>query len=95
MNGSQSGMTRLSYFARTSKVALSSGGAVVGSLLPIPGLNILTAGSFAGDWDSALNYELGRCSRTIWVWQNSIFNGFNDTVRGLSESNDAWEYFPI
>ena len=70
------------------KALMTSGGAVVGGSVPIPGLNILT--SFAGGY---IGSELGNMVMGgidgMWdkSWDNNLFKGFNKTVMSIGEKD--------
>lgn len=91
MNRAKSGMTPAqAILPELLRVILASGGAIAGSAVPVPGVNILTsiAGSFLGDWVGGKIMEWADAPEQSGIWKGSIFNGFNDAVRSLSESNE-------
>ena len=91
MNRAKSGMTPAqAILPELLRVILASGGAIAGGAVPVPGVNILTsiAGSFLGDWVGGKIMEWADAPEQSGIWKSSIFNGFNDAVRSLSESNE-------
>ena len=70
------------------KALLTSGAAVLGGMVPIPGVNILTsiAGSFAGAW---LGDQLMGGIDGIWdkSWDENLFKGFNNAVMGIGKAD--------
>ena len=70
------------------KALLTSGAAVLGGMVPIPGVNILTsiAGSFAGAW---LGDQLMGGIDSIWdkSWDENLFKGFNNAVMGIGKAD--------
>ena len=70
------------------KGLLTSGGAALGGLVPIPGVNILTsiAGGVGGNWlgDQMMNYADNNWNKS---WDNNFFKGFNNTVMGIGEKD--------
>ena len=70
------------------KTLMTSGAAILGGSVPIPGLNILTsfAGGTAGAWlgDKVMGGIDG-----IWdkSWDNNLFKGFNNTVMSIGEKD--------
>lgn len=72
------------------KALLTSGGAVLGGTVPIPGVNLLTsvAGSYAGNW---LGGQIQNWLDSQWdpSWDSSLFKGFNDTIRSIGSSDPS------
>lgn len=70
------------------KGLLVSGGAGLGSLVPIPGVNILTsiAGGLGAGWlgDQMMNYVDNNWSKS---WDNNFFSGFNNAVMEIGKSD--------
>ncbi len=70
------------------KALLTSGGAVLGGAVPIPGLNILTsfAGGWAGGW---LGDQLMQGIDGIWdkSWDENFFAGFNNAVIDIGKKD--------
>ncbi len=70
------------------KTLMTSGAAILGGSVPIPGLNILTsfAGGTAGAW---LGDKVMGGIDSIWdkSWDNNLFKGFNKTVMGIGEKD--------
>jgi len=70
------------------KTLMTSGAAILGGSVPIPGLNMLT--SFAGGY---IGSELGNMVMGgidgIWdkSWDNNLFKGFNKTVMSIGEKD--------
>jgi len=71
------------------KALLTSGAAILGGMVPIPGLNILTsiAGSFAGSW---LGDRIMEGIDSMWdkSWDKNLFSGFNDFVMNLGKGDN-------
>ena len=91
MNRAQSGMTPAqAILPELLRVALAGTGAIAGGAVPVPGLNILTsiAGSFLGDWIGGKIMEWADAPEQSGIWKSSVFDGFNDTIRGLSQDNE-------
>ena len=92
MNRAQSGMTPAqAILPELIRIALSAGGATLlgglgSGILSVP---LAIAGSFAGDWLGGQLMNWADAPEQSGIWQSSIFNGFNDTVRGLSEGNEV------
>jgi len=72
------------------KGLLTSGGAALGGLVPIPGVNILTsiAGGIGGNWlgDQMMNYADNNWNKS---WDNNLFKGFNNTVMSIGEKDPS------
>ena len=70
------------------KALMTSGGAVLGGALPIPGLNILTsfAGGYAG---SELGNMLMGGIDSVWdkSWDENFFAGFNNAVLNIGKND--------
>lgn len=72
------------------KALLTSGGAILGGTVPIPGVNLLTsvAGSYAGNW---LGGQIQNWLDSQWdpSWDSSLFKGFNDTIRSIGSADPS------
>ena len=72
------------------KIAMGASAGALGSLVPIPGLNILTSigAGFLGDW---LGQKVVDWADANWdpSWDSGIFKGFNEAILGLQESIPA------
>ena len=72
------------------KIAMGASAGALGSLVPIPGLNILTSigAGFLGDW---LGQKVVDWADANWdpSWDSGIFKGFNEGILGLQESIPA------
>lgn len=70
------------------KGLLISGGATLGGLVPIPGVNILTsiAGGLGAGWlgDQMVNYADNNWNKS---WDNNFFSGFNNAVMEIGKSD--------
>ena len=70
------------------KTLMTSGAAILGGSVPIPGLNILTsfAGGTAGAW---LGDKVMAGIDNNWdkSWDNNFFKGFNNTVMSIGEKD--------
>ena len=70
------------------KTLMTSGAAILGGSVPIPGLNILTsfAGGTAGAWlgDKVMGGIDGMWDKS---WDNNLFKGFNKTVMSIGEKD--------
>ena len=70
------------------KTVMTSGAAILGGSVPIPGLNILTsfAGGTAGAW---LGDKVMAGIDNNWdkSWDNNFFKGFNNTVMSIGEKD--------
>lgn len=70
------------------KGLLISGGAALGGLVPIPGVNILTsiAGGLGAGWlgDQMVNYADNNWNKS---WDNNFFSGFNNAVMEIGKSD--------
>jgi len=80
------------------KAVMTSGAAILGGSVPIPGINIATslAGGTAGAW---LGDRVMEGIDSIWdkSWDDKLFEGFNNAVMGIGKADPtglASKFFP-
>lgn len=80
------------------KAVMTSGAAILGGSVPIPGINIATslAGGYAGGW---LGDRVMEGIDSIWdkSWDDKLFEGFNNAVMGIGKADPTGlvsKFFP-
>jgi len=80
------------------KAVMTSGAAILGGSVPIPGINIATslAGGYAGGW---LGDRVMEGIDSIWdkSWDDKLFEGFNNAIMGIGKADPTGlvsKFFP-